>query len=78
MSDRFLDGDCYEHEPPCFCAPAATDPLGATAEFCPMHGDPAKPVPEPEYDELGGCCGEDENGVVHHVRDPEGDEAAHG
>jgi DNA-binding PadR family transcriptional regulator len=22
--------------------------------------------------------GEDENGVVHHIRDPEGDEAAHG
>jgi hypothetical protein len=35
-------------EPPCFCAPASTDPSGATAEFCPEHGgDPDKPAPEP-------------------------------
>jgi len=63
-------------EPPCFCAPQATDPLGATAEFCPAHGsDLAKPVPEPEDDEGGDAEGDH---IVHHVRDPKGDEIAHG
>ena len=88
-------------EPPCFCAPVDTDPLGATAEFCPMCGDPAKPFPLPEYDEPGvaygeppaGCscschdethspicmtCCDVEDGTPRHLRDPEGDEAAHG
>ena len=53
-------------EPPCFC----DSPAGP--EFCPAHGDPDKPLPLPR--ELG----EDENGVIHHIRDPKGDEAAHG
>jgi hypothetical protein len=73
-------------EPPCFCGRQATGPVLTTAEFCPACGDPDKPVTEPEgnddepaYSEPEpGCCGEDENGVVHHLRDPEGDESAHG
>ena len=33
-------------EPPCFCDQEA-GPVLTTQEFCPAHGDPAKPAPEP-------------------------------
>lgn len=44
MSDRFLDDDQYQYQPPCFC----DTPAGQ--EFCPMHGTPEKPFPDPPAD----------------------------
>jgi hypothetical protein len=37
-------------QPPCFCDMEA-GPVLTTAEFCPAHGDPDKPAPEPPGDE---------------------------
>jgi len=67
-------------EAPCYC-PNGVGPVLTTAEHCPACGDPDAPVIEPEGNDDEAACrelGEDENGVVHHLRDPEGDEAAHG
>lgn len=37
-------------QPPCFCGLEA-GPVLTTEEFCPAHGDPDKPAPEPPEDE---------------------------
>jgi hypothetical protein len=36
-------------EPPCVCG--LSGPMRTTEEFCPAHGDPDKPVTEPEGNE---------------------------
>ena len=43
--------DPYDTEQPaCFCDMEG-GPVYTTAEFCPAHGDPEKPAPEPPDDE---------------------------
>jgi hypothetical protein len=50
-------------EPPCFCPVGSPDPR-TTQEYCPAHGDPAKPAPEPPDDgtHFPGCHPEDAEG----------------
>lgn len=40
-------------EPPCFCPVGSPEP-STTQEFCPAHGDPAKPAPEPPVPDWHG------------------------
>jgi hypothetical protein len=44
-------------EPPCFCPLENTGPVTTTAEFCPAHGDPDKPAPEPPREIADGDDG---------------------
>jgi hypothetical protein len=44
-------------EPPCFCDLENTGPVLTTAEFCPAHGDPDKPAPEPPAEIADGDDG---------------------
>ena len=56
----YVRDPCDTDEPPCVCG--LSGPARTTEEFCPAHGDPAKPVTEPAgnddepaYAECEGC-----------------------